>query len=143
MPLRSSLRLLLAALPVLLPAAAAAQSGLIPAPRQFETRPPLSLAAGLTIAAPGNAEDRFAAADLAAALKERGIRVGAGRGPVLTLLRAGAPAASRFPAAQTFFRDSTHRAEGYWLAASGRRVTIVATTGAGVFYGVQTLKQLI
>ena len=139
-----NLRLLLSL--ALLPALsrpAAGQTGLIPAPRQFETRPAMSLASGIVITPAANAEDRFAAADLAALLKARGIRTGTGKGPVVTLLRAGSTGAAPFKAATEFFRDSTHRAEGYWLSADKGRVTIIGTTGAGVFYGVQTFKQLI
>ncbi len=139
-----NLRLLLSL--ALLPAIsrpAAGQTGLLPAPRQFEAREAMPLAGGLTIARSANAEDRFAAGDLATTLKERGIRTGTGKGPVLTLLRAGTTSAAPFKAAAEFFRDSTHRAEGYWLAAEKGRITIIGATGAGVFYGVQTLKQLI
>jgi hypothetical protein len=134
---------LLLALATARPLVLVAQAGLIPEPRQFETRPSISLAAGLSIARSASAEDRFAAQDLSETLKQRGIRVGTAQGPVLTLLRAGTPAASRFPAAAAFFADTTHRAEGYWLTTSANRVTIVAATSAGLFYGIQTLKQLI
>ncbi|MEO8029709.1 MAG: glycoside hydrolase family 20 zincin-like fold domain-containing protein [Gemmatimonadota bacterium] len=120
-----------------------AQAGLIPEPRQYESRPVISLAGGLSIAPAANPDDRFAAADLVDALKQRGIRATAGRGPVISLIRTGTAGANRFVAATAFFADTTHRAEGYWLSASGSQVTIVASTSAGIFYGVQTLKQLI
>lgn len=119
------------------------QPGLIPEPRQFEARTAISLAHGLAIAPPANAEDRFSAEDLQAALRERDIRVATAGAPVVSLLRSGTAAAARFKDAVHFLADSTHRAEGYWLEAQGHTVTIVAATGAGLFYGVQTLKQLI
>ncbi len=35
------------------------------------------------------------------------------------------------------------KAEGYMIAASGGGLTVIADTAAGVFYGAQTVKQLI
>ncbi len=98
------------------------------------------------IVTPTLTEDRFAVADLRGYLGTRDIgTVAAGNGQaiVVSLVRAGTPAARAVPAARDFFTDSTRKNEGYVLVAGGRRVTIVGASSAGVFYGVQTLKQLV
>lgn len=121
-----------------------AQLALIPMPREVTERPVFSLRGGVSIITGRNAEDRFAARDLAAALRERGVRVLPTGGAVrITLTRVGRPAARRVPGVAEAFADSAMRAEGYVLDAEAGRVTIVGATAAGVFYGAQTLKQLV
>jgi len=95
----------------------------------------LSLRAGIAISAAANPEDQFAAADLKRALKERGIR----------LVSPGTPGAVsvrlvRRPDAIT---DSAMRGEGYRISSAERRITVTAATSAGLFYGAQTIKQLV
>ena len=91
-------------------------------------------------------DDRFTAQDLSDALRVRGIRIapagtlGAMR---VTLARLGTPAAQRALTSARAAWDSAMTAEGYVLVADSGRVTIVGASDAGVFYGVQTLKQLI
>lgn len=123
---------------------AAAQLPLIPKPREVVERPGFPLRGGVSIIAGGSSEDRFAARDLAHALRERGVRVVSTDGAVrVRLARVGTPAASRVPGADTAFRDPAMRREGYLLVAERGRVDIVAASAAGIFYGVQTLKQLV
>src|SRR5438309_4919439 len=86
---------ILVLLSVLLATPSAAQTDLrlIPQPREMRVEGSVSVPNGITVARPANAEDRFAALDLANALKERGIRVVSGetgQGPRLVHLRAGA-----------------------------------------------------
>src|SRR5438034_11258788 len=55
------------------------------------------------------------------------------------------PRSTLFPYT-TLFRaawDSAMTPEGYVLVADSGRVTIVGASAAGVFYGAQTLKQLV
>ena len=117
---------------------------LIPEPRELTASGTTPLPRGITIAPAANADDRFAAQDLAAALRERDIpTTSAGATVRVSLLRAGTAAGQRFLAAQHLALDSVMRDEGYVLVAEPARVTIVGASPSGVFYGVQTLKQLV
>jgi hypothetical protein len=122
-----------------------ARPPLIPQPREFEPQPNVSLAAGVNILVPGHdSDDRFAAADLASELKERGIRIGENAGAMhICLLRDSSPLAQRVLSREKIAMDDAMRAEGYILLPGPHESYIVAHTGAGVFYGVQTMKQLI
>jgi len=134
---------------LLAPAAArplAAQAGLIPEPREYSARASLPIGRGVVLVTPALTEDRFAAADLREYLGTRDIGIvpaGTGKAIMVSLVRAGTPAAKAVSATQGFFTDSTRKNEGYVLVAEGRRVTIVGASASGVFYGVQTLKQLV
>src|SRR5712671_1846200 len=69
---------------------------LIPQPREMKVEGSAPVQSGITITRPANAEDRFAALDLANALKERGVRVVSGEtgpGARVVLMRADASAA--------------------------------------------------
>ena len=159
--MRSRLGLLLgaalAAAPVALPAQvpvpsaqapaapAAAQPvalGLIPEPREGRIRGTAPLR-GLVVDRPGNAEDRFTAEDLLSTLRERGVPAGVGGRTRVRLLRAGEGAArvALHQAGQEF--TPAMREEGYVLISRDGAVDIIAESAAGVFYGVQTLKQLV
>ena len=103
---------------VLLATPLAAQTDLrvIPQPREMHVEGSVSLPNGITIARPANAEDRFAALDLATALKERGIRVvtnGTGVSPQVVLLRASAAAAQSVLRRQSLALDPAMNDEGY------------------------------
>ena len=121
-----------------------AQLPLIPQPRELASRPDLALTRGVSVAA--QPDDRFAAQDLSDALRERGLRVvppgTPGAVPVM-LARLGTPAARRALAGARAAWDSAMTPEGYVLVADSGRVTIVGASAAGVFYGAQTLKQLV
>jgi len=128
------------------PAKAQAPPALVPQPREIEARASMPLRGGVRIVRPANAADRLAAADLADALRERGVRVpteGATGAVRVTLLRLAHPAARRLLDAHHLRFEPAMRGEGYVLVADGGRVTVVGATAAGVFYGVQTLKQLV
>src|SRR5882672_8329047 len=122
------------------------QAPLIPQPREFVAQPDIALRGGVAIAPGTTAEDRFTVQDLADGLRARGVRVVAagtvGAVPVV-LARTATVTARQLLAARHLTFDSTMHDEGYVLVASGGRVTIVATTGTGVFYGAQTLLQLV
>lgn len=120
----------------------AAQPQLIPQPRELRATGSAPLRAGFTLLTPAAAADRFALRDLADALKERGVRTGAG-GVAVSLLRSDSPAGRTALQRHGLTLDSAMRAEGYVLVATPTRVQVIAATPAGVFYGVQTLKQLV
>ncbi len=138
-------------LPLLLAASAAgAQTvdtslALIPQPRAVARVRDLTLTRGLAIAMPANADDRFAARDLGDELTSRGIRV-AYDGPAsarVEFVRAGtARGRALLGASKVAWTDSMD-AEGYAIVASGDRLAVIGRSAAGVFYGAQTVKQLV
>jgi hypothetical protein len=117
---------------------------LIPQPREFERRPDLSLSGGVSIQVPGREpEDRFAAEDLAAELKLRGVSVRETSAAVrVYLLRDSNPLAQRILNRDKLVLDEGMRAEGYILITDRHESFVIAHTAEGVFYGIQTLKQL-
>jgi hypothetical protein len=128
------LQLLSALFFFLLPAAAAAQLRLVPEPRSVQTqegrfalRPRVSIAV-----ASGEAEDRFAAT-----LLEEEIEATAGADAQVVSGRDGAIVLARDPGLADVGE------EGYRLEASPRGVRVTARTGPGLFYGVQTLRQMV
>ncbi len=78
-------------------------------------------------------EDQFTADDLAATLKARGIPTTSGF--TIELTRLAAHAAASFPAEM--------KPEGYTITATATSLTVTAATTEGLFYGAQTVKQLI
>ncbi|HVZ77646.1 MAG TPA: family 20 glycosylhydrolase [Gemmatimonadaceae bacterium] len=134
----------------LLASAASAQHitqslALIPQPRELRVEADVRLAHGAAIVLPANADDRFAARDLGDALKARGIRVNYdGTGSVrVSFLRAGtAQARALLSSAHAAWTDSMD-AEGYVLVPGHGRITVIGKGAAGIFYGAQTVKQLV
>jgi hexosaminidase len=118
---------------------------LIPEPREFEGRADLPLAHGFrVIAAHRQREDSFAADDLIATLSERGVKSPAGAlATRIYLLRDSDPTAARLLRTEHASLDGPAAPEGYLLVTSGHDVYVIGHTAAGVFYGAQTLKQLI
>ena len=95
-----------------------------------------------------SAADRFAAVQLAAFLEERtGLRVSVqnfgenpGSGPVILLDRVGA---TDHPLALPGDLTGPNSSEAYDLAVTAQGVKIHGRSSAGIFYGIQTLRQLI
>jgi hypothetical protein len=95
---------------------------------------------------PSNSEDRFAALDLANTLKERGIRLGNSgnsSGLRVVLMRSGAAGAQSLLRRHSVVIDPAMRDEGYVIVPDANRIVVIGATSAGVFYGAQTLKQLV
>lgn len=126
--------------------AAGAQLRLIPKPREITETGQIALARGLAIDGGTSADNRFAAQDLAEAMRGRGVRVvpiGTPGAVRVSLLQAGStPAINALLAARMAFEGSM-RDEGYVLIAEGTRISIIGATPAGIFYGAQTLKQMV
>jgi len=119
---------------------------LIPAARELTTAPPLSLRNGLYLAPPTRAADRATATQLRETLRARKVRFATSASAntvTLTLHRAGDAAAERLLQRTGLRFDSAMTTEGYVLVAEGSHVDVVAKSDAGVFYGVQTLQQLV
>jgi hypothetical protein len=126
--------------------AQSAASHLIPIPRQSHLQGITSAASALVLVPGNRVEDNQAAQNLAGAMRLRGIIVAPNTGnPTLTitLLRADtSDAKAALQSAGLTFSPKMH-AEGYVLISKPRSITIIGATAAGVFYGVQTLKQMI
>jgi hypothetical protein len=120
---------------------------LIPLPREATVGTPFAAPRGLTIETPTLAEDRAAAGDLTDVLRERGqLARGGARGVAVRLLRRDTPAGRAVLSRAGLAFDSAMAAEGYVLVSSGAgggSIDVVGASAAGVFYGAQTVKQLV
>src|SRR5271170_5073404 len=110
---------------------------LIPIPREIRATADEALPHGVRIvcAAPCAAEDQFAADDLAEMLQGRGIPAASATGVQIELLRLAAHPDARF--------TEEMKAEGYMIATGTGGLTVIGDSAAGVFYGAQTVKELI
>jgi len=122
---------------------AVAAPALIPVPREIHTEGQVTLAHGVSVRSAGvDAEDAFAAKDLAAALAERGIKSAPGGFPIMLLRAESAQAATLLREEKLAF-DAAMRPEGYVLIARVHEAYAIGATSTGVFYAAQTLKQMI
>ena len=126
--------------------ASAAHSPLLPRPQQVQYESGTLPLRGLSIrfAAPPTAEDRFAAEQLASRLSAIGqtqipIRKGKASGTAILLSRTGAGAALPGDNEST----GPDSREAYSLQVTPKGAEIRAASSAGLFYGVQTLLQMV
>jgi hexosaminidase len=126
---------------------AAAHSPLLPKPQQIRYGPGRLPLCGVHVRLPGNAagEDRFAANELAAILSSRCItpvpvaETVEGPGPSIILQRAGPVAGLPLPGEQ----PGPDSRESYRLKITPEGGKIQASSSAGLYYAVQTLRQMI
>lgn len=125
---------------------------LIPQPKQIERRDGQFVVTASTRIVVSNANDRLAVETLA-----EEIQAATGHKPAIATGRAGSGAIFLERSATTPERakaahsgdpgnqsgDERFNEEGYTLEATRSRVLITAPSGAGVFYGAQTLRQLL
>ncbi|MGB0080756.1 MAG: beta-N-acetylhexosaminidase [Terracidiphilus sp.] len=129
--------------------AAQTQIKLLPAPREATFGQTADLPARILVAAPGHdAEDDFAARDLEDTIKRIAPTAeeshAAGQPSYrVTLLRTDSAEAKAILAHANLAFDSVMESEGYVLIVEAHEATIIGATGAGVFYGAQTFKQLL
>jgi len=118
-------------------ASAQSQLKLIPIPREVHATADQRLPHGVRIvcAAPCSTEDQFAADDLAATLQARSIPAAAASGFQIELTRLSAHPEVKFSDEMT--------AEGYAISTTSSSLRVVGATAEGLFYGAQTVKQLI
>jgi hexosaminidase len=90
--------------------------------------------AGLRILSEKNAEDEFTTKDLELWLGNRGIKHGLEDSTVIRLERVSGERAKEL---------SSTSEEAYGIAPASGGLTVTAATGAGIFYGSQTVKQLV
>ncbi len=126
---------------------------LLPAPREAHFGPAIDLPEKVVVTAPGrSAEDEFAAKDLEEALaaltpvsesRPNDSRSSSGLPYRVTLLRTESPEAKLVLSRTKLAFDPAMESEGYVLSIEPHQAYVVGATGSGVFYGVQTLKQLL
>jgi hexosaminidase len=115
---------------------------LVPAPRECSAVEAIPIGGvGFYVSANG-AEDGFAAQDLAeGSLGKREVQKDA---PSIRFERADTDAAKALLEGHHLAFDPAMHAEGYVLTPDGQGgLAVIAETGAGIFYGAQTVKQLI
>ena len=116
---------------------------LIPMPHEVHAGSQLPLEHGLMVrTAATDAEDRFTAEDLRAAMTERNIPAHPGAA-VVELLRSSAPAAHALLVSAHLEFDPAMHEEGYVIVPQPHGLTVIAATGAGLFYAAQTVKQMV
>jgi hexosaminidase len=119
---------------------------LIPMPREIHAGTVLSLNRGISVSTTSRtAEDRFAVQDLVITLRKRGIRatVGDESKVKVVLMRERTQEAARVLARAHVEFDPAMHSEGYVLITDGETTYDIAATAAGLYYGAQTIKQLI
>ena len=127
---------------------------LVPQPREMQVGTGQFKVTSATriLVASRSADDRFAAgllADDLKALRGRAPAIGAARalpasGSVIYLARLDTDAALRTKLRRAkLLTDQAQDEEGYVLLAEPGRIIVAANTAPGVFYGVQTLRQLL
>ena len=123
---------------------------IIPAPKQItpgEGSFALSRDTRVTLADPKSTEDQFAAQEFIDDLKATAdLALSIGKGQARHEILIGR--IDSLPVAQALKRSNaepaaTLNAEGYVIVATPERVIVAGNTGAGTFYGLQTLKQLV
>lgn len=122
----------------------AQQLYLVPQPREARAERSVTLARGLEIVIPGDSADAFAARDLREYLHQAGVPVATRTSSArITLLRASTSAARALLARENVAFTDAMRAEGYVIVPDGATLTVIGATAPGVFYGAQTVKQLV
>jgi hypothetical protein len=144
--MRSSLRLFALAALLALPSSLRAQHPLllVPQPRESRVDREIALRRGVDVATPVDSTDGFAARDLRDAFRESGVMVAKGGGSArVVLLRSGSPAAKALMARTHATFGQEMRDEGYLLVPDGTTLNVIGASAPGVFYGAQTVKQLV
>jgi len=133
-------------LTAVLSADGAVSTHLLPAPREVYWAGETALSARIAVRVPGqDSDDEFAARELEKAAKEN-VPAGTNVGKPLylvTLLRRGSVEGRALLARHKLTFDASMEAEGYVLIVEQRQAWIIAGSASGVFYGVQTFKQLL
>ena len=130
---------------VLIPSMALSQIRLLPAPREAHFAGETTISRNLIVDVAGhNPEDEFAARDLREAAKQSTPHAqNATPAYHVVLLRASSPEAKALLARRNLAFDAAMADEGYMLVIEPHQASIVAASSAGIFYGVQTFKQLL
>ncbi len=116
----------------------------VPAPRECTAVASLAIGdSGVTVSAAKNAEDEFAAKDLEEALARGGANSSL-KGVVIRLEPAEGPAAKKLLDENHVKLEPAMHDEGYAIVPDGKHgLAVIAETSTGLFYGAQTVKQLV
>lgn len=126
---------------LMLPAAAQKVS-LLPAPREAHWLGQSTAVRQVQVEVPGqDAEDLFAAHEVEQAAQEDGLT--AGNAYRVILLREQSPEARAVLDRNKLVFAPQMKAEGYVLITEAQAAYVIGASASGVFYGVQTLKQLV
>lgn len=127
-------------------AAAVSSLPLVPMPREVHEGAVLSLERGVSVETTSrDADDEFAVTDLVSGLKARGVEAHEGHKDKvrIVLMRLDSKKAADLLARSHLTFDSAMHDEGYALLTDGSTMYDIAATGAGLYYGAQTVKQLV
>jgi hypothetical protein len=125
--------------------------GLVPTPRFVTPSATQSLASGIQIncAQPCAPEDQFAIDDLKSTLAAQGIAINPTSPVNILVARYGTPIANSIysdalgSSTTTPQMPDEMKPEGYVILPNGKGLALTAATDAGIFYALQTLKQLV
>ncbi len=115
-------------------------------PREVQERAVLSLERGVSVETTSHdADDKFAVTDLVSTLKDRGVDAREGHQDKIriVLMRLDDKKAADLLAHANVRFDPAMHDEGYVLLTDGSTTYDIAATSAGLYYGAQTLKQLV
>ena len=116
---------------------------LIPQPREVKSEGSVALRKGISVVRSTDAADRLAADDLIESLKARQIAVTASAGTRISFLRSESAAAKSLLRQRSMEVSAGMREEGYVIIPDARGLVVIASAAPGVFYGAQTVKQLV
>ena len=126
------------------------QVKLLPAPREAHLEQLVELPERVLVSVPvRNVEDEFAAHHLEEAIKRIASAPEQSRNPAakppyrVTLLRTDSAEAKSILERNKLTFDPAMESEGYILVVDAHETSVIGATGAGIFYGVQTFKQLL
>jgi hypothetical protein len=123
---------------------AVAEPHLLPAPREAHFGPVAPLPTQIAVSIPGRAAaDEFAARDLEEFLGAAATKTAAPGAYRVELLRAESAAAKALLAREHLSFDAAMKDEGYILVVAPKQATVIAASATGIFYGVQSFKQLL
>lgn len=116
----------------------------IPMPRKYSPAGSPLLRHGISVLPDSNPEDRFAAHDLESWLESLDVSVKRERSAFrVRLLRADSHDGKKLLMRAAVQFDPAMHDEGYIILPSRNGLTVLGETGAGVFYGIQTVKQMV
>ena len=118
---------------------------LVPAPRECSAVASIPLGeTSLRVSVERDTEDEFAAKDLEETLKSRDVHLSEHESSLISLDRAESKAGKELLARHGLKFDPAMHEEGYVIVPDGTKgLAVIAETSAGLFYGAQTVKQLI
>ena len=119
----------------------------LPAPRECTAVTSILLGefSGITVSSEKNAEDEFAAKDLEVSLNRQAAGTPIRGTVIIVRLESASTAAAKELLAHSQLKlDPAMHDEGYVIVPDGKRgLAVVADTSTGLFYGAQTVKQLL